>query len=241
MNASPLAAAWSLATERASCTAGGMSSVIDLAVPQSGLAVVRPGAAEPDRLLGVELDPACACADAWCRGSDVTAMYETRDGGRLRATAMWRAQPAWLDATVGAWCREVIVSAQTALLESMPQISVSADVAGDSVVPVAYRAGRLEFSLTRDQEPHGFLVSGPGDLAVVFLVHPVDARGATARADAGRVHIAARLFPTAVEKGVLLRSRVIAAIGPARDATAPGSWLPTLATAFATSPPVLTT
>jgi hypothetical protein len=241
MNASPPAAAWSLAAERASCTAGGMSSVIDLAVPQSGLAVVRPGAAEPDRLLGVELDPASACADAWCRGSDVTAMYETRDGGRLRATAMWRAQPAWLDTAVGAWCREVVVSAQTALLESMPQISVSADVVGDSLVPVAYRAGRLEFSLTRDQEPHGFLVSGPGDLAVVFLVHPVDARGVTARADAGRVRIAARLFPTAVEKGVLLRSRVITAIGPARDATAPGSWLPTLATAFAASPPVLTT
>lgn len=241
MKASPPAVAWSLANQRASCTAGGLSSVIDLAVPQAGLEVVRPSATWPDRLLGIELNPAGGCTDAWCRGSDVTAVYETGDGGRLRATAMWRAQPAWLDATRGVWCREVVVSAQTSLLESMPRISVGADVAGDSVVPVAYRAGRLEFSLAPDREPHGFLVSGPGDLAVVFLVHPVDARGVTARADAGRVHIAARLFPTAVEKGVLLRSRVIAAIGPARDATAPGSWLPTLATAFATSPPVLTT
>jgi hypothetical protein len=218
-----------------------MSSVIDLAVPQAGLEVVRPGITVPDRLLGVELDPAGGCTDAWCRGSDVTAVYETRDGGRLRATAMWRAQPAWLDAATGVWCREVVVSAQTSLLASMPRIDVSADIAGDRLMPLTYPVGNLDLSPAPDREPHGFLVVGPGDLAVVFLVHPVDARGVTARADAGRVHIAARLFPTAVEKGVLLRSRVIAAIGPARDATTPGSWLPTLATAFAASPPVLTT
>ena len=218
-----------------------MSSVIDLAVPQAGLEVVRPGITVPDRLLGVELDPAGGCTDAWCRGSDVTAVYETRDGGRLRATAMWRAQPAWLDAATGVWCREVVVSAQTSLLESMPRIDVSADIVGDRLMPLTYHAGTLDLSPAPDREPHGCLVAGPGDLAVVFLVHPVDARGVTARADAGRVHIAARLFPTAVEKGVLLRSRVIAAIGPARNATAPGSWLPTLATAFAASPPVLTT
>lgn len=215
--------------------------MIDLAVPQAGLEVVRPGATVPDRLLGVELDPAGGCTDAWCRGSDVTAVYETRDGGRLRATAMWRAQPAWLDAARGVWCREVVVSAQTALLESMPRITVSADVAGDRVMPIASDSGNLEFSPAPDREPHGFLVAGPGNLAVVFLVHPVDARGVTARADAGRVRIAASLFPTAVEKGVLLRSRVIAALGPARDATAPGSWLHALASAFAASPPVLTT
>lgn len=215
--------------------------MIDLAVPQAGLEVVRPGATVPDRLLGIELDPAGGCTDAWCRGSDVTAVYETRDGGRLRATAMWRAQPAWLDAATGVWCREIVVSAQTSLLESMPRINISADVVGDRLIPLTYHAGNLDLSPAPDREPHGCLVAGPGDLAVVFLVHPVDARGVTARADAGRVHIAARLFPTAVEKGVLLRSRVIAAIGPARDATAPGSWLPALATAFAASPPVLTT
>lgn len=215
--------------------------MIDLAVPQAGLEAVRPGAAVPDRLLGIELDPAGECTDAWCRGSDVTAVYETRDGGRLRATAMWRAQPAWLDPAMGTWCREVVVSAQTALLESMPRISVHAEVAGDSVVPLAYHAGNLDVAPPADREPSGFLVSGPGDLATVFLVHPVDARGVAARGDAGHVHIAARLFPSAVEKGVLLRSRVIAAIGPSRDALAPGSWVATLATAFAASPPVLTT
>lgn len=232
---------WSLARQRASCTIGGLPSAIDLARPQDGLEVVHPGGTVPDRLLGIELDADCGYSDAWCRGADLTAVYETRDGKRLRATAMWRAQPAWLDASANVWCREAVVSAQTALLADVPRISVNADLAGSRIEPLAYEAGRLDIAPPPDRHAHGFLVTGPADRAVLFLVHPLDARGVTARTAGDRVHIAARLFPAAVEKGVLLRSRVIAAIGPAHDATAPRSWVATLATAFAASPPVLTT
>lgn len=241
MTISSPAAAWSLTRQRASCTIGGLSSVIDLARPQGGLEVVLPGGTGPDRLLGIELDPSGVCVDAWCRGVDLTAVYETLDGGRMRATAMWRANPAWLDAAVDVWCREAVVSAQTALLESLPEVGVSADVAGQRVVPLAYRANHLEVAPPPDRAAHGFLVSCSADRAVLFLVHPLDARGVTALTEGGRVHIRARLFPAAVEKGVLLRSRVIAAIGPAHDTTAPEAWVATLASAFAASPPMLTT
>ena len=141
MTISPPAAAWSLARQRASCSVGGLASAIDLAHPQRGLEVMLPGATVPDRLLGIELEPDCGYTDAWCRGADLTAVYETRAGGRLRATAMWRAQPAWLDASTDVWCREAIVSAQTALLEDAPRVSVGADLAGSRIERVLAAIG----------------------------------------------------------------------------------------------------
>lgn len=231
---------WSLANRHATCSPGGRLETLDLDAPGSGLAVVPPGATAADHLLGIDLDAASRCVDAWCRGGDVTAVSETLDGGRLRATAMWRATPPWLDGTHGVWCRELVVSAQTPILETAPRIGVVADIAAEGVAPVVYAAGRLD-PVPPDTEPHGFLITAPGDRAVLFLVHPLDARTATAAIVAGRARITAMLFPLAVEKGVLLRSRVLAAIGPARTATGPGSWAATIATAFATSEPVLTT
>jgi hypothetical protein len=46
------------------------------------------------------------------------------------------------------------------------------------------------------------------------------------------------LFSTAIEKGQLFRSRVLAAVGPARDDEA---WAGGLGSAFAAAPPPLTT
>jgi hypothetical protein len=234
------APAWSLAGRHATCLLGGLAATVDLDAIRTGLAVVGPGATAADHLLGIDLDGASRCVDAWSRGGDLTAVHETLDGGRLRATAMWRATPAWLDGTHGAWCRELVVSAQTPVLETAPHIGVVADIAAERVAPIACAAGHLE-PAAPGVDPHGFLITAPGDRALLFLVHPLDARGVTAARVAGRARIAAQLFPAAVEKGVLLRSRVLAAIGPAATATGPGSWAATIATAFAASAPVLTT
>jgi len=239
MKTFPSATAWSLSGRRATCPLGGVASVLDLDAPGAGLGVGPSSAASADRLLGIDLDPESRCVDVWCRGGDITAVYETLDGGRLRATAMWRAAPRWCEGTDGGWCRELVVSAQTPVLETAPRIVVVADIAAESAAPVVCHAGRLD-PAPPGADPHGFLVAGSGDRAILFLVHPLDARGATAAVSGGRVRITARLFPSAVEKGVLLRSRVIAASGPAGTATAPGSWAATVATAFAASEPPLT-
>jgi len=239
MKTSPSAAAWSLSGRRAACPLGGAASALDLDAPGAGLEIRPAGAPAADHLLGIDLDAESRCVDAWCRGGDITAVYETLDGGRLRATAMWRAAPPWLDGTPAAWVRELVASAQTPVLETAPRIGVVADIAAASATPLVCAAGRLE-PAPSGAEPHGFLVTGPGDHAILFLVHPLDARGATATIAGGRARITARLFPSAVEKGVLLRSRVIAAVGPARAATAPGSWAAAIATAFAAPEPVLT-
>ena len=234
------ATAWSLSGHRATCPLGSPATTLDLDALRTGLEVARPGASAADRLLGIDLDAESRCVDAWCRGGDITAVYETLDGGRLRATAMWRAASPWRAADAGTWCHELVVSAQTPILETAPRVGVVSDVAAESAAPLVWHAGNLE-PAPPGVDPHGFLLTGSGAHAVLFLVHPLDARGATVALAGGRARITARLFPSAVEKGVLLRSRVLAAIGPARTATSPGSWAATLATAFTASEPVLTT
>jgi hypothetical protein len=80
--------------------------------------------------------------------------------------------------------------------------------------------------------------TGSGNTSVLVAAHPGDARRMTVRRDGTRVVIECWLFSTALEKGVLLRSRVLAAVGPAADAT---RWAGDLAAKFAASPPMLTT
>jgi hypothetical protein len=71
---------------------------------------------------------------------------------------------------------------------------------------------------------------------VLVAAHPGDARRLTIRRDGTRIVVECWLFSTALEKGVLLRSRVLAAVGSAADAT---RWAGDLAAKFAASPPML--
>ena len=73
---------------------------------------------------------------------------------------------------------------------------------------------------------------------MLVAAHPGDARRMTVRRDGKRVVVECWLFSTELEKGVLLRSRVLAAVGPTADAT---RWAGDLAATFAASPPMLTT
>jgi len=234
------ATAWAISSGCATSLLAGPRSSIDLDQPAAGIQLWRQ-TSEPQRLLGLDVDAACVRRDAWCRGGDVTAVYEPIGGAPLRATAMWRATPPWCDAAFAphVWRRELVVSAQTPLLEATPRIAVTADVAGRNPTPVTVRPGGLTAS-GPDEPVHGFLVPGPGDSLLLFLVHPMDARSIDLQTLGDRVGLEARLFPEAVEKGVLLRSRVIAAIGTADGQGIPG-WADSLAGDFAASEPVLTT
>jgi hypothetical protein len=202
---------------------------IDLAVPAAGLAVSRD-----DRVLGIDLRAPAAAArlvDHWARGDDVVGVYEPADPRRLRATAMWRALPGG-----NAW--ELVVSAQTALVESDSSLAVTCDLTpGTLLWGRGTEAGMAWRPLAGDQCPAEatcLLVRRTAD-AVLVAVHPADVRRMFVASDAGRLRVTCWLFTAAIEKGVLLRSRVLAAVGPATDT----AWADALVGGLAASPPPL--
>ena len=197
-----------------------------------------------DDLLGLDLHAPVQSADQWLRAADAVAVYEPDDPRRLRATAMWRiATPP--PGAIAAW--ELVVSAQTSLLASDASLTVMSEVHGEELLAAEWPTGgaRLAWrSVTGRRGPAattGCLLVRRRDVdatSVLIAVHPGDARGLAASIAAGRARIACALFKSQVEKGVLLRGRVLAAIGPAAGDEA---WAAAVATAFAASPPVLET
>lgn len=206
---------------------------LDVAAAERGIELRDPAGGH-DAVLGVEL---ATLAEHWLRGTDVVAVYEPHDARRLRSTVMWRAHGR--DAGVASW--EVVVSAQTALLETDVTVAVRADVAADSVqwLPAGAASG------WRPLDPHDRVPAECGALLVrrsgsscLLAVHPADARRIAVDRAVGRCVITSRLFSAPLEKGVLLRSRVLAAVGPVADDEA---WAERTLRAFAASPPPLTT
>jgi hypothetical protein len=215
---------WTLTGHLARATQHDACGTVDLDEPQGGIAIESNRGGAGDHLLGLDLRSECRLAEHWIRGRDVTAVYEPGDARRLRATAMWRLAAATAESTdrrVAAW--ELVVSAQTSLLESDPTLAVVSSVAATDIRPL---------------ESNGLLARRDDGSSVVVIVHPDDLRTIEFEQQGPRATICCELFSSAVEKGVLLRSRVLAAIGPSADDTA---WAAALARSFAASPPMLTT
>ena len=230
----PLRSPWTLAGTGATCRAAATEARLDLAAPAAGLAVGAAG--RVDHLVGVDLRAAVAGPlDQWVRGADLTAIYEPDDARRLRATAMWRVWPGG----PAAW--ELVLSAQTALLHADAALAVVSDLDGIDARWMQAAAGApwtpVGAKGPLPVEAAAVLVRREGSAAIV-AVHPQDPRRITVSTAAGRTRVACAIFPTAIEKGVILRSRVLAAVGPADRAE---SWAGELAGAFASSPPFLDT
>jgi hypothetical protein len=226
------ASGWSLAGLVAS--RGGCS--LDLTAPAAGLG--KTASREADRLLGLDLRSPrgeARLVDHWVRGNDLVAVYEPADPRRLRATAIWRPLPA----PATGW--ELVVSAQTSLVESDSAVAVTASLAGEEILwsrgAAAGPADWLPLEGPHCPPEATCLLVRRGADAVLVAVHPADARQIVISRSGPRVDVACWLFSTALEKGVLLRSRVLAAVGPAADT----AWADAILTPFAAAPPPLTT
>lgn len=225
------APAWSIGDRIATAATGGR---LDLDAPARG--IVLPAG---DTLLGIDLRTPCPAGDHWVRGDDLIAIYEPADPRRLRATAMWRPFHVPAAGACNAW--ELTLSAQTGIVHSDSALAVTAEVAeGD--LRWSRDASHPNWARGAELPPDaaGILIqcrtAAPAP-AVLFAVHPADARQLLVRRTAGRMAITCWLFSSAIEKGVLLRGRVLAAVGPSENAEA---WATALVTAFAASPPPLT-
>ena len=236
----PAATANWLATGRCMTDAGSViPAAVDLDQPRQGITLAGHGVSPPSTLLGLDLRSDCRLTDHWVRGNDVTAVYETADARQLRTTAMWRLHVS--DAATRAW--QLIASAQTSLLQSDAVLAVVSEIEATDILWGTWANGAVQWHTDPSPEATCILLRRGGatdsdSTSVLVAAHPGDARRMTARRDGTRVVVECWLFSTELEKGVLLRSRVLAAVGPAADAT---GWAGDLAAKFAASPPMLTT
>lgn len=223
-------AAWTLAGAVATARAGALEARLDLAAVAAGLVV----AGGSDHLLGVDLHaPAAPPTDQWIRGADLTAVYEPADARQLRATVMWRARHF----PVAAW--ELVASAQTWLLHADATVAVVSTVSGNDVRwnAASARWTRLGDAATLPAEATAVLVRRAAT-SVLVAVHPQDHVRITVARDGDTTRVVCGMFSAAIEKGVILRSRVLAAVGPAEK---DHSWAADTCIAFAASPPFLDT
>jgi hypothetical protein len=191
-------------------------------------------------LLGIaiaDLAPQSAARLRECcaRGADLAAAYQESADYPVRVSARWRVtQPSSLPqrlATV-----ELIVSVETSLLDSSPQLTVNSTLpAHDALCLIdaataEYRALELRPGQPKTIESGDgagcLLVRLPGaGLSYAEAVHPSDFLGAELRAQAGRISLSHQLFAQRLEKGVILRARVGGVfLTRAGDAELAASW-----------------
>ena len=239
MTTSMPAASWTLTGHRGTCPTGRVVASVDLDDSASGLAVGwSPADAGTVHLLGLDLGSRCPPSDHWLRGPDITATYEPNDQRQLRATALWRRHASEPD--VAAW--QLIASAQTSLLDSDPAVTVVSCIeTADSSCLARSRAAttwtRLRADALSIADASAVLVPSSNGCAVLVAAHPGDAPSLAVSWERGRIRLICRLFTQQLEKGVLLRSRVLAAVGPSGDT----GWADRLLAEFHAAPPPLTT
>lgn len=215
---------------------------ISLASPTHGLIAGEEDAGGELQLLGLELPAGCGPLDAWARGNDLTAIFEPADDRGLRITAMWRVgSDDGRSSGVRSW--QLILSAQTARQSTVAELTVVFRVPG----PVAFGAwnqGHIDWNGSANR-PTCLRVcrdgSGTTATSLVVAIHPDDAGVLQETLDAsGMTQIRCRLFPRDLEKGVLLRSRVMVAVASG-EAGAPteSGWDEAVVQQFATSEPIL--
>jgi hypothetical protein len=235
----PTASAWLATAHRLTDATSVVPAGLDLDQPRQGITLADHGGIAPDSLIGLDLRSACRLTDHWVRGDDVTAIYESADARHLRATAMWRLRPSL--AGTRAW--ELIASAQTSLLQSDAVLAVVSEIDATDILWGTCRDGAVQWHAAPSPEATCVLMhrggkAGSDTTSVLMAAHPGDARRMTVRKHGSRTVVECWLFSTALEKGVLLRSRVLAAIGPTAGAT---RWAADTTATFAASPPMLTT
>ena len=232
MNPSP----WVLEGHSATLTLAGIEGRLDLLRPSDGLRITsQPSPLAGARLLAPndpETPPSSGDVEGYVRGSDLVVTYARTAERPLARQFYWRAvDGASASGTAGGFALELIAATNTNLLDVWPGINVS------SVLP----ASRVRVMLDDGSDfetipPTGaavefgnsgyagcFMINLPGsELTYVELVHPVDfhkSRIAHENDAAGLpgVRLVHDLFTHRLEKGVILKARLGAALVAQRD------------------------
>jgi hypothetical protein len=186
-------------------------------------------------LLGLSLPPdrpseADAVLECYAHGADLVVAYKDCVGRPFRVDAVWRAMsPAATDRFLAAV--ELLVSVRTDLPDTRPALWIESALAGTQMfrllgldpLQTAELSGRSEAPLI--MEPSDGLgcvlwrLQG-NDLSYAEMVHPADFNHDKALftpRGCGLIGLHHRLFPEALEKGVILRARVRGVLLPRQD------------------------
>jgi hypothetical protein len=207
-------AAWQLDGHVARLVVADFEISVDVSAPSNGLSLRRSAASlvEAQQILCVEpgdRDPLdAASVDAFARGRDLVATYAERPPRHVRAQVYWRSiaadefAPSLQQRVAVAF--DLILSVNTSVLDEDPKSTVRSSVAlAAEIVDV-------------EGAPGCFMIrSGDAGSTYVEMVHPADYQENEAFIDDSappRGQLAHRLFPERLEKGVILRARVRAAL-----------------------------
>jgi hypothetical protein len=233
-------ASWQLDGHVATLKVSGGEIAVDVAHPSLGLS--RRAANSATHILnalGVVLggqEPIAAeCIDAFTRGRDLVATYEEGPLRHVRAQVYWRSLLAEEFSPTGAAsvssAFDLILSVNTSLLDEDPKSMVRTIVSPTSEAMnlrtaedgrlLVQKVGAEELASHQDNiiasTPTGcFVFRFPGSgLSYIEMVHPVDYQQTdllTGDSAPPRTQLAHQLFAQRLEKGVILRARVRAAL-----------------------------
>jgi hypothetical protein len=230
---------WRLDQRRATLDLGSLGALIDLDQPGLGLQNLKLAGSLIDvgQLLGVELPLGDSAGDrlveAYCRGDDLIATYCDIAQPSFRWQVYWRALPKRFPQAIMAI--ETIVSVQTGLLDSSPQLTLRSVLPANAAAAWRAMAGGAEVRCDRfdtGATDHGitaaegwgcFSFELPSGIAsYVEMVHPADFDSSTVESLAGGpgalpargVSLRHALFRERLEKGVILRARVLGMLLP---------------------------
>lgn len=210
---------WQLEGHVAKLSAAGCEISVDIARPSSGLCWRQNSTLPVDafHILCVELESheaiEAASVDAFTRGRDLVATYAERPPRHVRAQVYWRSlsaeefAPDHSSSISAAF--DLILSVNTSVLDEDPQSIVRSSIASAAEIVNVGKA------------PGCFLARlGGAKLSYVEMVHPTDYEQSEAFLDdsaSPRAQFSHRLFAQRLEKGVILRARVRAALVERRN------------------------
>jgi hypothetical protein len=242
---------WQLSETSAVWQSGGLVLRLDLSAPEMGLdaLAVKGQATSGARLLATRTLHADGksevVADAYIRGDDLVATYVQTAARPFRPQIYWRGL-AGNDQALGGL--ELILSAQTSLLDADPSLSTASELPAGQV-GVLVNANSARFAPLGPALPAA-VTNGPGvflfrpagaSWSYVEMVFPTDFAGAQLIEKArspGVLQVVNSLFAERLEKGVIRRGRIRGLFLPRQDdeRLAADAY-----SDFAASPPPLTT
>jgi hypothetical protein len=218
---------WQLADGTASLSLDWLTAQIDVLEPWRGLLSPRwRNAALPTLFAVLQVDareliaPNRLPLEVYIRQQDLIATYAPSEGRNVQTQIYWRASQFDSAATV-----ELIISAQTHLLDSRPSLQALSTLPAGAVFYLPQAADRLQELTVDFQARHEF---APDQCAPLFLfrphgatysyaemVHPTDFAGASLELRGEELlRFSHPLFAERLEKGVIRRARLCGALMP---------------------------